>query len=71
MNHVVSGLLSNVCLSGGLAIAIFTAQQTKYLRSRPQFCHALWLLVLVKLISPAILTVPVSIGLHPFRTSPK
>ena len=63
MNHVISGLLWNACLAGGLAIVIFTAQQSKYLRSRPQVCHALWLLVLVKLISPTFVAVPVSLGL--------
>jgi hypothetical protein len=63
MSHVISGLLSNTCLAGGLAIVVFLAQQSQYLRFRPQVCHAAWLLVLVKLISPTFFAIPVSIGL--------
>ena len=63
MSHIISGLLWNTVLASGLAIVIFLAQQTRYLRLRPHVCHALWLLVLVKLISPTFVTVPVSIGL--------
>lgn len=63
MSHIISGLLWNAVLAGGLAIVIFLAQQTRYLRLRPHVCHALWLLVLVKLISPTVIAVPVSIGL--------
>ena len=62
MSHIISGLLGNTCLAGGLAILLFLAQQTRYLRIRPHVCHALWLLVLVKLISPTFFAVPVSIG---------
>ena len=62
MSHIISGLLWNTCLAGGLAIVVFLAQQTKYLRIRPQVCHELWLLVLVKLISPTFFAIPVSIG---------
>ena len=63
MSHIISGLLWNTCLAGGLAIVLFLAQQTRYLRIRPHVCHALWLLVLVKLISPTFITIPVSFGL--------
>jgi hypothetical protein len=63
MSHLISGLLWNTCLAGSLAIVIFLAQQTRYLRIRPHVCHALWLLVLVKLIGPTLFAVPVSIDL--------
>jgi beta-lactamase regulating signal transducer with metallopeptidase domain len=62
MSDIISGLLWNTCFAGGLAIVLFLAQQTRYLRIRPHVCHALWLLVLVKLISPTFFAVPVSIG---------
>ena len=62
MSDIISGLLWNTCFAGGLAIVLFLAQQTRYLRIRPHVCHALWLLVLVKLITPTLLAVPVSIG---------
>ena len=35
MSHIISGLLWNTCLAGGLAIVLFLAQQTRYLRIRP------------------------------------
>jgi len=62
MFHIISALLWNTCFAGGVAILLFLAQRTRYLRSRPHVCHALWLLVLVKLISPTFFAVPVSIG---------
>jgi|GEM_PF-5516822 len=62
MSDIISGLLWNTCFTGGLAIVLFLAQQTRYLRIRPHVCHALWLLVLVKLITPTFFAVPVSIG---------
>ena len=48
--------LSNVCLSLALAIVAMVIQVTA---KRPHLAHLLWLLVLVKLVTPPVVTIPV------------
>jgi len=59
MLHVV---FWNTCLAAGLATVVFLAQRIPYLRRQPNLWHALWLLVLVKLVTPPIFAIPVSLG---------
>ena len=47
--------LSNLCLSALMAAAAWTIQKKT---DKPLLAHLLWLLVLVKLVTPAFLTVP-------------
>jgi beta-lactamase regulating signal transducer with metallopeptidase domain len=49
--------LANAVLATGLALAAWAVGR---LARRPALAHALWLLVLLKLITPPLLTVPVS-----------
>ena len=62
MSQIINVLLWNACLAGGLAVVVFLAQRIRYLRNQPHVCHALWLLVLVKLVTPPLFAVPVSVG---------
>lgn len=48
--------ISNLCISLGLAIVAWIVQTRS---KRPHVAHLLWLLVLVKLVTPPIWTVPV------------
>ena len=47
---------SNLCISVALAIVAWSVQATK---KRPLLAHLLWLLVLAKLVTPPILTIPI------------
>ncbi|HEV3448444.1 MAG TPA: M56 family metallopeptidase, partial [Gemmataceae bacterium] len=49
--------LANAVLATGLALVAWAAGR---LSRRPALAHALWLLVLLKLITPPLLTVPIS-----------
>src|SRR5260370_26607813 len=49
--------LGNAVLATGLALVAWAAGR---LARRPALAHALWLLVLLKLITPPLLTVPIS-----------
>src|SRR6266404_5788812 len=49
--------LANAVLATGLALVAWVAGR---LARRPALAHALWLLVLLKLITPPLLTVPIS-----------
>jgi polyhydroxyalkanoate synthesis regulator phasin len=62
MSQIINVLLWNACLAGGLAVVVFVAQRIRHLRNQPHVCHALWLLVLVKLVTPPLFAVPVSVG---------
>ena len=42
-----------------MAAAIWLAGRTRLLRDRPAACHVLWLLVLLKLVTPPVIPVPV------------
>ena len=51
MDSFLNGVLSNTALAGALALVAFGVQ--RFWRS-PQLAHALWFLVLVKLITPPV-----------------
>ena len=59
MNLLFQTGLSNACFALALAI-VATVVGAK--ARRPQFAHMLWLLVLVKLLTPPIVTIPISIS---------
>jgi beta-lactamase regulating signal transducer with metallopeptidase domain/polyhydroxyalkanoate synthesis regulator phasin len=62
MSQVLSVIMWNSCLATGLAGVVFLAQRMRLLRNQPLLRHALWLLVLVKLITPPLVAVPISVG---------
>ncbi len=56
MIDVVLGFgLSNLCLSALMAVAAWTVQKKT---NKPLLAHLLWLLVLVKLLTPSFITIP-------------
>ena len=59
MSQLFSMLLWNTCLAGGLALIVYFAQRSRWLKCHPSLWHLLWLLVLVKLVVPPVFTVPV------------
>src|SRR5580693_6568013 len=63
MESFLNGVASNVALSGALALVVFSL--TRAWRS-PQLAHALWLLVLIKLLAPHVFNVPI----YDARSSP-
>src|SRR5579872_5575767 len=54
MDGFLNLVVSNTALAGGLALAAFGLQR---FRRSPQLAHALWLLVLVKLVTPPLFPV--------------
>ena len=62
MSPLISTLLWNTILAGGLATVVYLLQRFEWLKSRPGLLHCLWLLVLLKLVFPPIYTIPVSLG---------
>jgi len=62
MLQILHVMFWNACLAAGLAVAIFLTQRIRYLRCQPNLWHALWLLVLLKLVTPPIFAIPVSVG---------
>ncbi len=59
MSQLLDTLLWNACLAACLAVVVFAAQRIRRLRCQPSLWHALWLLVLIKLVTPPIIAVPV------------
>jgi beta-lactamase regulating signal transducer with metallopeptidase domain len=55
MNLLVQALLSNVAIVAVIAVAVYTL--TRIWRN-PQLAHALWVLVLLKLVTPPVVNVP-------------
>jgi beta-lactamase regulating signal transducer with metallopeptidase domain len=53
--------LTNAVLSGALALAAATVTR---LCRRPALCHALWLLVIVKLLTPPLIVIPIALPEH-------
>ena len=51
-------LLWNLLLTAGLAILLALLCRSPWLQRRPAFVHWLWLLLLVKLITPPLISVP-------------
>src|SRR5258706_7176767 len=49
----------NLLVAGLLGFAVWLLCRTAMLRQRPALCHALWLLVLLKLVTPPLVPVPV------------
>ncbi len=55
MNSIYALLLSNVVLAAALAVLVFVFTR---LWRNPQIAHALWLMVLVKLVTPPLIHLP-------------
>ncbi len=69
-------LVWNLLLTSALAILLVAAGRVRFLSRRPALRHALWLLLLVKLVTPPLISVPllspterVPVGEHPDRSS--
>ena len=58
----------NVVLATALAGVVALASCLKAVRHRPELRHTLWLLVLLKLITPPLIPVPV-LPSHPVESS--
>jgi len=59
MLPILHVLFFNACLAAGMAVVVFAAQRVRRLRAHPRLWHAMWLLVLLKLVTPPVLSVPV------------
>src|SRR5688500_6679556 len=59
MTPLASTLLWNVSLAAVLAATVGLAGRTAVLRRRPGLTHALWLLVLAKLVTPPLISLPI------------
>jgi beta-lactamase regulating signal transducer with metallopeptidase domain len=49
----------NAVIAAILAAIVAALSWTPYLRRRPALCHSLWLLVLIKLVTPPVIPLPV------------
>ncbi len=58
MTHLLLVVGWNTCLAALVAVVVWFACRTAALRRRPALCHALWLLVLVKLVTPPLVPLP-------------
>lgn len=59
MSTIAFALLWNVVLATILAVLVQVVSRLKMLQQRPRLTHALWLLVLAKLITPPVIPLPV------------
>lgn len=59
MNHALLLLGWNLCLSVPFAILAWCLCRVHFVRVRPALCHGIWLLVLLKLVTPPLFPVPV------------
>ena len=66
MSHILLLLGWNLCLVIPLAAIAWCACQIRAVRLRPALCHGIWLLVLLKLITPPLMSVPVLPDWHVF-----
>lgn len=66
MSHFFLLIGWNICLVIPLAVFAWCACQIRAVRLRPALCHGIWLLVLLKLITPPLLSVPVLPDWHVF-----
>lgn len=57
IDAVIGAALSNALLAAGMALVVYAVTR---IARRPAVVHALWLLVLLKLLTPPVWTVPVS-----------
>src|SRR5262245_61076457 len=63
MSTIAFTLLWNVVLATMLALLVWPLSRSKRVRRRPGLLHALWLLVLAKLVTPPVIPLPVLPGL--------
>lgn len=61
MSPLVTTLLWNTLLAGGLALAVYGAQRLRWLKWQPGVWYSLWLLVLLKLVTPPVFMIPVTV----------
>ena len=68
MDSFLSNIVSNTAFAGALALVAFGVQR---IGRSPQLAHALWLLVLIKLVTPPVFHValPVRFGLSVSRVA--
>jgi len=59
MNYLLQWLVGNLLVVSAVAAILWPLSKTSTLRNRPALRHSLWLLVLVKLVTPPLVTVPV------------
>ena len=55
---MLNALLWNLLLTAGLAVVLAVLCRLPLLHKRPALRHWLWLLVLVKLVTPPLIAVP-------------
>ncbi len=72
MTNLLSLIVWNLLLSAALGGFVWLLCRTSVLRSRPALCHGLWLLVLLKLVTPPVVSVPLlpAISLHQHDAPP-
>jgi beta-lactamase regulating signal transducer with metallopeptidase domain/thiol-disulfide isomerase/thioredoxin len=59
MTHALYLIGWNQLIAALAVVAVWPLSRTHMLQRRPALCHALWLLVLVKLVTPSLVSVPV------------
>ena len=59
IHQMAAGVLSNVCLAMVLAVVAMAVGKRAH---RPQLAHLLWLLVLAKLVTPPVCSIPIDVG---------
>lgn len=60
----------NLCLSFLLALVAWVLCRFDSVRKRPALCHGIWLLVLLKLVTPPIVPIPLPAALVPWAEVP-
>src|SRR5262245_41317092 len=66
MSHTLLLLGWNLCLVFPFAGLAWCACRIRAVRMRPALCHGIWFLVLLKLITPPLISVPVLPAWHVF-----
>ncbi len=59
MTHLLVLFGWNLLIAVPIALMVWLLGRTRLLRQRPALCHGLWLLVLLKLVTPPLVPVPV------------
>ena len=59
MNAILEMALSNALVAGLMAVVVFGISR---IFRRPALIHSLWLLVLIKLVTPPIVPVPIEVS---------
>jgi len=60
MNAIIEMALSNVLVASALALIVFAISRICH---KPAMIHSLWLLVLLKLVTPPIMPIPIQVSL--------